>query len=281
MEKQTIKRVAHIRKWIVRLGDIRDGLLVAGAVLYGFGYVAFSVFAWIHHLGPVPGIEAQYFIAGIPVLLVVMFGIATALVLHRFHTVTWPARYAAASLRVRWVMSVAVALTLIALTIYINTVGQMHLKYSNLRWLDVVVLMAMVFLLPVMRLPIGNISFVDRIYQKTLTLFVAAYIVSFGILAALFYLQFVYQRIPQALGGGAPRAAILSLNTETLPPSTVQMLTDKAPQKDEKLADSTRLLVFVDTKDTLLVAVRERQVGKPWDLFEISRSSVTAVRWVE
>jgi hypothetical protein len=281
MEETTLKRVANIRKWIVRLGALRDGLLVAGAVLYGFGYVAFSLFAWIHHLGPVPGIEAQYFIAGIPALLVVALGVAIALAFHRFHAVTWPAWYATATVRTKWAISVVVTSTLIASTIYSNKYPIRWEEQLSFRWWDIIILIGTVFLLPLLRLPTRKPHFIDMIFQKLMTLFTGAYIVGFGIMAALFYLKSVYPRIPQALGGGAPRTAILSLNTDTLPPPIVQMLTGKATQKNEKLAESIRLLVFVDTKETLVVAIRERQVRKPWDLFEISRSSITSVRWVE
>jgi hypothetical protein len=282
MNEQTTKRVAQIHKSILRLGNMRDGLLVGGAVLYGFGYVAFSVSAWIHHLGPVPGIEAQYFIAGIPVAVVVLLGIAIALAFHRFQTVIWPSWYAGAGPGVQWVMMGVMALALTAFFIYSLTLGRA--QASNFSWRHVVVLIVMTLLLPLFLRMAHDFSPPRRVYSVVLKAYryvTVIYIVVFAVFFSLVYLRFGYERIPQALGGGAPRAAILAINSETLPSTTLHLLIRNVPAKGEKLVESIPLLVLVDTKETLLVATRERQAGKSWDTFEISKSSITSVRWLE
>jgi len=102
-------------------------------------------------------------------------------------------------------------------------------------WRDVATLIVLVFSLPLGLKMACDFSpgRVDWVFLKMSTLLTTIYIVGFAMLAALFYLRFGYERIPQALGGGAPRAAILSLNTETITPATAYLLTGKFLGKDQ------------------------------------------------
>lgn len=51
--------------WLVRVGALRDGLLVLASILYGLGYLVWSVHAWEQDLGLLPALDAQYFVAGV------------------------------------------------------------------------------------------------------------------------------------------------------------------------------------------------------------------------
>ena len=68
-----------------RLGEARDGLLILAALLYGVGYFAWSLFAWIYGLGAAPPFDAQYFLIGTPLVAsLAALGYFIHLVLRRF-----------------------------------------------------------------------------------------------------------------------------------------------------------------------------------------------------
>src|SRR5689334_22805113 len=69
-ERQERASMPNILRW---LGDHRDGFLVAGAALYGLGYLVWAYNAWKNGLGPLPALEFQYLVTGIiPAALIVM-----------------------------------------------------------------------------------------------------------------------------------------------------------------------------------------------------------------
>jgi hypothetical protein len=54
---------------LARLGGWRDGLLVAAGAIYTIGYGVWSFVAWKDGLGPLPLVDAQYFVAGLPPII--------------------------------------------------------------------------------------------------------------------------------------------------------------------------------------------------------------------
>ena len=53
------------------LGRYRDAFLVLASIVYVVGFVIWSIVAWRRGLGPMPVLDAQYFVAGIPPLLAI------------------------------------------------------------------------------------------------------------------------------------------------------------------------------------------------------------------
>jgi hypothetical protein len=58
------------------LGDLRDGALVVGTLVYVSGYATWSVYAWRHSLGAARALDMQYFAIGTPVLVLLLGAIA-------------------------------------------------------------------------------------------------------------------------------------------------------------------------------------------------------------
>ena len=56
-----------------RLGEVRDGLLVAASLLYTLGYLVRSFNAWQYKLGLLPAVQSQYFVAGLVPALITGF----------------------------------------------------------------------------------------------------------------------------------------------------------------------------------------------------------------
>src|SRR5947209_4483073 len=55
--------------WDARLTRTRDVALVGFGAVYAFGYLARALHAWGNNLGVLPGVEIQYFVAGLLLLL--------------------------------------------------------------------------------------------------------------------------------------------------------------------------------------------------------------------
>jgi hypothetical protein len=67
---QTLPSISDSLKW---LGDRRDGFLIAGAGIYGLGYAVWSRNAYRSGLGQLPGLDLQYFTAGlVPAALLIL-----------------------------------------------------------------------------------------------------------------------------------------------------------------------------------------------------------------
>ncbi len=72
------------------LSNVRDIALAAGGILYALGYTVWSVYAWRYHLGPVPALRAQYFVAGIVFAIIIAGSGAVAYAIAELALRTWP-----------------------------------------------------------------------------------------------------------------------------------------------------------------------------------------------
>jgi hypothetical protein len=64
--------------FVEKIGKLRDGLLVAGGLLYVLGYAVWSLNAWRQGLGILPALESQYLVAGIVPALIIYAAILIA-----------------------------------------------------------------------------------------------------------------------------------------------------------------------------------------------------------
>lgn len=60
----------RVGDWLKIAGELRDGFLVIAAVCYSFGYIVWAITAYRNDLGLLPALDFQYFVAGVPPLLV-------------------------------------------------------------------------------------------------------------------------------------------------------------------------------------------------------------------
>lgn len=63
-------------------GAFRDGALLVAGLLYVLGYVVWSIYAWRNHLGILPALQAQYFLAGLVPLAILWATMSAAHVLN-------------------------------------------------------------------------------------------------------------------------------------------------------------------------------------------------------
>lgn len=55
------------------LSKIRDFIIILGALVYLVGYVVWALIAWKENLGPIPALDTQYFVAGVPTVIAITF----------------------------------------------------------------------------------------------------------------------------------------------------------------------------------------------------------------
>lgn len=65
-EKSPLSAKEAIRAVLEDPTKLRDAALILGGVIYLSGYSVWSVLAWLEGLGPVPVLDTQYFVAGLP-----------------------------------------------------------------------------------------------------------------------------------------------------------------------------------------------------------------------
>lgn len=75
---------------LLALGQIRDGILISGAIIYGVGYLFWSVHALQHNLGFLPALDLQYLIAGILPSFILILSLVLGRLLYRFVMDIWP-----------------------------------------------------------------------------------------------------------------------------------------------------------------------------------------------
>jgi hypothetical protein len=267
-----------------RLGLARDGLLIVGATLYGAGYVSWSFYAWVRHLGPVPAFESQYFIAGVPVVIVILAGWRVGISVSRFYTAAWPRWFRSRPERTQWIIAVGVLMITIEDFSFLmlngwsgrgsGDLGRLLLGYFGTMGLG------LVFLL--FRFPgaAGVHPVVDKFANYQASAIVHIYITMTAVLFAVLYLVVLYPKLPQSFGGAAPRPALLDVLVERLPESTIQMLAGRAARTNEKALTSVEVAVYREDSQSILISVKTLGDDRSRDLIELKQESLAAIHWI-
>jgi hypothetical protein len=208
--------VQRLLAWVKELGPHRDAILVAGAVVYGVGYAVWSVAALRNDLGLLPALQFQYFVAGIVPVLVVLIAILMAAALRRvFYGYrkwadqdTWVSVAGAGALLVAGLGAVGAAVYLIDRSIYAGICA---------------------FLLAMLLFgfqPSGTATGDQPRWLRRADVVLAVYLIPVvaGVAAISFYAAVLYPRIPQELGGVAPRCARLDVKTDSVSETTLTEL---------------------------------------------------------
>lgn len=202
-----------------RLTRIRDVLLIAAGALYILGYGTWSLFAWHLRIGPVPALDAQYFVAGVPIALIYVVVTAALLVTLRFVLRILPNTFARVPPSAQRGCTILLSLVLLACGAFLllHSLRREHRSVINtiifwIGWLVVVIHAA------------HGLKSTTRLRKVLLT--VAIYL-SFGWLtfsATGWFVTDGYALIPQALGGGRPRPALLDVRTDAISIQLAQTL---------------------------------------------------------
>jgi gamma-glutamylcyclotransferase len=295
--------------WLEKLGKARDGLLVLGGGLYVTGYGVWSYVAWRSHLGPLPVLEAQYIIAGIP-LAVVACSVLLAIKLSELFLTWWPAFFKNLSFRRQMAIiagSNALLLVGILFAYLLQRSPSPHQTYLILigGTLSGIILYLSGVLIPVSlscvrtrpsraranRQTVTRLAdYLDGYFRSQALAYILLLPAAAGLLFATFYLNDLYYRIPQSLGGAQPRCAQIDFSPREVSFQSRKALlaeadtlaeTRKAQSAaagpSEGVFRSRPLQVLFAASDILIVRV----VGKPTTILEMDRKSIKAIRWCD
>jgi len=245
-------------KLLKGLGDLRDGILLAGALVYVAGYFVWSINSLRNNLGLLPALKFQYFFAGsFPVAIALLVygvvrGIAALLSAGR----SW-IEQRAARMRAALVVQVVIGLSF---------VGFLALSaFVDASWPTTGIAASIVS---------GGLCLAllgYRFYKFVVTLVVPTAV---GLLGLVLYVLNVYPELPQEFGGVKPRCVQLDLTRASLSRSTAEALLPKAGP--DEVGRSYRVSVYFVGSDELILKLRRR--GKAFGrTFRVDNSAVQAV----
>ena len=280
MKNELLKKTKSIKSLIIQLGSLRDGFLVIGAALYGFGYMSWALHAFQYNLGPAPGLDAQYFVAGIPVLCVTIIGWWIGSCIAGFCSKIWPVWFNRFAKRTQYFLfSLLLVCTIVTLTITCFIYDE-SLFYFTLKSIFLLIFGVLLYML---------ITTLKLLRTKTSIKFEFFLILNriLIILSALFfayiYIFSIYARIPQALGGAKPRLAILDLYCDKMTYDTYKELGANLDScKNSACIQTQPVIVYHETSEDYFVKIFEiNGSGKPHLLITLKKKNISSVKWIE
>lgn len=280
-----INPLPGLLKW---LGDHRDGFLVAGAALYGLGYLVWSYTAWKTGRGLLPALELQYIVAGfVPAIIIAVAWTAISLFYRiRDRLLAFTVKHR------RWGIAIGGAVVLgFVLTVVVDTATGYQ------RWTAPLVLVFF-YLMALLAKPnfrLGSPArgrMLGQVFGLAIGLYRYLIPVTLAYYGVLFYLD-LYPKLPQELGGPEPRSAYVDMIVKEVSKDTLDVLvppyappavaTTDAPQ----VVRSRRLQVFFSSNDYLLVKPAPDEHGQDLPqtgetpLYELKKEVIRAVTWTK
>jgi hypothetical protein len=283
-------------EYVRRLGSYRDGILVAASLVYGTGYVAWAIVAWREGIGPIPVLDAQYFAAGLPPLLLIGGALGAG-------------RVAATSFD-RWRRYVdqlddpkptyIAFATLVLLLIALGCVWLANRFLSRDYDIGVLTFSCAIICLATMATPVETLTrryiqfmktrfpaknphilrLLERAYrraeatsvgQRRSILYTAPLLLA--VVLASTYIARGYAMLPQALGGARPRCAMIDVFSDKLSPTSLQKLQLKPVVANRWPLQTSRLQVLYVAQERIIVHLP----GAYRQTIEIPRSAVAAI----
>jgi hypothetical protein len=231
------------------LSKHRDGFLVAGAGIYGLGYLVWSVNALKHGLGQLPALEFQYFAAGLVPALII--GVASAAFAFFYRIQENMESFAT---RHPWLHFFIAMLPLLAS--FILLVVSQHQGWIQ-EWTFAMLFTILVYLVFTL-VPPSYVSDEWIIRRVTPVYRYVVPILFIGVSLALY--GGLYQQLPQELGGPKPKCVHVDLVRAETSASTLATLAEPGDSTDSpdvgtKVVASKKLHVYFSNNDYLLVRV--------------------------
>ena len=280
----------------VDFSRVRDGFLVLAGVFYLFGYLVWAINAYKNHLGLVPALEFQYFVAGI--IPVVILSIVVLLVIGyvrvKSNIQSWLGPRVAGKRRfLRWIL----------VYLWLFSLGFLYVSFSD--WFERVtgaflmrtglgVVPVLLFTILTLLLPPSDTRKVDDTSAKHSLratvkhslralleairgwfdilgrVYAVFFVLVFPVFAFFFFVERVYPKIPQEFGGALPRSACLDLVKTELSKTTLADLAEPGAAADDTILRSTQVELLFSGSGMLVV----RKNGR---VYEITRSAVQSI----
>jgi hypothetical protein len=286
---------------LVRVGKLRDGLLVAGGLLYILGYIVWSVNAQINGLGLLPALEFQYLVAGIiPALIIGLAALFIRILLRTsrlersVRADEGGAKSALKSKKSKWT---ALAIILISVTLCAMVIASVYIIYTRRSlptpsggWAKLLKTVAAIIpgalgalsglLQATLKARTGGVAEafddIERSYRKILLVGFSA---AGSLVFLLLWTLWVYPKVPQALGGVKPRCAQLDLVEKDISTDTIKAVapgaqtekTSPAPEAGDIIVRSDQVFILFSGSDYVLIKNAQGRV------YELKKDVVHAV----
>lgn len=283
------------------LGGLRDGILVVVSLVYIIGYCVWSVLAWRHNLGPLPVLDAQYFAAGLPVVLVLLLLTLLIYWSRRLLLDLWPKWLAAQSMLIQLlahaILMIAALGSLLVIFLLRNWAEGLERPFLFFLPLSMIIFVASLFLQPQrlydrwlksllqrkliseedaerLKRNWGWIFFYNR--QGISNLYLVLLLI--GAAGIALWVNSMYFRVPQEFGGGRPRCAHLDISLDEISSQTREHLgiSPRATDSERTVSSAEVTVYFVGTESVLLGSG-----GGSVATTELPRQVVKAFRWCE
>lgn len=207
------------------LGELRDGILVLGTLLYLSGYLTCLFYSFFSDLRSIPTLDLQYFVVGIPTFLMIILTYSVVKFSIKFFFKVWPDWYHKKSTTVKRIFLFSNTLIFGAIIIFCAIYFMSSFKErSILNALIVLIFMTVMCCILLLFLEIPGNKMAAK-FTKIIDMVIINFVpLLFSIIVILIYLNFIYPKIPQALGGAKPEFAMLDLDKNMLSKETIKEL---------------------------------------------------------
>lgn len=259
--------------WLQRIGNLRDGFLVAAATTYALGWFVWAVNAQENNLGLLPALEAQYFVAGVIPLLIlvsVYWSIRGAILFRDWYSKKIKQKRRLSQAIVwGWLVSLVVLLLLSWLS---DRFPGLEPAMYALLW----VFMVLFFFLPL------SATGWDRIFWLYRRLLTIMFILLLGFTGIVSYLYAVYPNIPQEFGGLRPRTAYLDVAKAELSKETLKEIFPSGVfDSNSDVVQSNKVDVYYSGHDFILVKLHGQDQDANQSTYEIKQSAIQAILWYD
>lgn len=274
---------------------VRDGFLVLAGAFYLFGYLVWAINAYKNHLGLVPALEFQYFVAGIipAVILSIVVLLVIGYLRIKSSVQSWLGPRVTGKRRtLRRIMVYLWPLSLVFLFVTFSdwferlTAG--FFMRTGLGVIPVLLFTIFTLLLPprdareskVTSEKHGLIGWRElsaswfnmfRSWGDILArVYAGIFVLAFPVFAFFFFVERVYPKIPQEFGGALPRPACLDLVKTELSTTTLVDLAQPGAAANDTILRSTQVELLFSGSGVLVL----RKNGR---VYEITRSAVQSI----
>ncbi len=275
--------------WLPSLGRLRDGALLLASTAYACGYVVWSVVALQSQVGALPVADSQYFVAGIPVILLAVAILYAATGVRVLSSLWHPFVRRLAVRRsppVVGLVTLIVALSLVVFSavLLLRPFSQPPSARVTPRGLFIYPILWGAYVLMLLGTEATELSrtrrpFAQRLlpFLRVVTLIVMP--VSLLVVGCAAYVNNYFPHLPQELGGARPKLARLDISRRALAGPTATALGWSMAAAPSPTFETGRVAVIFMSKETLIVVpVAIPCLPRP---IALAREDVHAIEWLD
>jgi hypothetical protein len=268
--------------WLKDVGSLRDGFLVTAATFYFFGYIVWAINAYRNDLGLLPALEFQYFIAGAPLVVIILV----------LYSIVVASKRLIETVR-KWIgpNPTGGKLYLCLIVFFLAVSAVVSIRITATEWFKavfpnarswVVIISALVIVVsPLFISQLENAFRKREVLQGLIEplrvllhllglVYAAMFFVGLAALAFVYSVE-LYPNIPQEFGGARPYYACLDIVKAQMSTETIKgVLPTDANKSQQPVVRSLRLEVLFSGSDIMLVRAR----GK---VFKITKNMIQTV----